>query len=187
MLEFSWWRGNSEPGTSCFLPLRDVKLFPDDTLSYLVTSSLKGERSGVDISLGSALAAQVKLFFSKESVLPEGEGGFVHLHAHQEGILGKLDSGDKVKRRLRFKADLHPGSHEVHVHCNIASDHECSPETRNRALVDDVLLNLTWNWKMLLTKKDVKSWKQRVEVDPYKMSSSQTSYWHKMVWYHSGG
>lgn len=43
MLEFSWCRGNSEPGTSCFLPLRDVKLFPDDTLSYLVTSSLKGE------------------------------------------------------------------------------------------------------------------------------------------------
>lgn len=55
--------------------------------------------------------------------IPDGEGSFVHLHAHQEGIFGKLDSGDEVQRCFCFKADLHTGSHEVHVHCNVASDH----------------------------------------------------------------
>lgn len=43
MFEFSWWRGNSEPGMSCFLLLRDTTLFPDGRLSYLVTYSLHAE------------------------------------------------------------------------------------------------------------------------------------------------
>lgn len=83
-----------------------------------------GRVQGVDkLGLAKGLAAQPKLLFTRESLLPEGEGGFVHLHAHQEGILGKLDGGDKVERRLCFKADLHTRSHEVHVHCNISGDH----------------------------------------------------------------
>lgn len=82
-----------------------------------------GGCGGLTLGLAKGLAAQPKLLFTRESLLPEGEGGFVHLHAHQEGILGKLDGGDKVERRLGFKADLHTRSHEVHVHCNISGDH----------------------------------------------------------------
>lgn len=60
--------------------------------------------------------------------VPDGKGGFVHLHAYKEGIFGKLDSGDEVKRRLGFKADLHACPHEVQIHCNISSDHQGCPE-----------------------------------------------------------
>ena len=45
MLEFSWCRGNSDPGTSCFLPLRDTELLPEGRLSYLVRCSLEREPS----------------------------------------------------------------------------------------------------------------------------------------------
>ena len=69
-------------------------------------------------------------FSRKILTIPEWKGSFVHLHAHQEGIFGKLDSCDEVKRCLCFKADLHTRSHEVHVHCNIPSDHKCSPEDK---------------------------------------------------------
>lgn len=61
--------------------------------------------------------------------VPDGEGGFVHLHAYKEGIFGKLDSGDEVKRCLGFKADLHARPHEVQIHCNISSDHQGCPES----------------------------------------------------------
>ena len=46
MFEFSWWRGNSEPGTSCFFLMRFTKFFPDDRLSYLVIYWLKAEHRG---------------------------------------------------------------------------------------------------------------------------------------------
>lgn len=59
--------------------------------------------------------------------VPDGEGSFVHLHAHKEGIFGKLDGGDEVERRLGFKADLHACPHEVQIHRNISGDHQRSP------------------------------------------------------------
>lgn len=59
--------------------------------------------------------------------VPDGEGSFVHLHAHKEGIFGKLDGGDEVERRLGFKADLHACPHKVQIHRNISGDHQRSP------------------------------------------------------------
>lgn len=56
-------------------------------------------------------------------MVPDGEGSFVHLHAHQEGIFRELDGGDEVERGLCFKADFHTRSHEVHVHSDITSEH----------------------------------------------------------------
>lgn len=64
--------------------------------------------------------------------VPDGEGGFVHLHAHKEGIFGKLDSGDEVERRLGLKADLHACPHEVQIHGNVSSDHQGCPEPGGR-------------------------------------------------------
>lgn len=132
MFEFSWWRGNSEPGTSCFLLLRDTTLFPEDTLSYMVTYSLKAKHQECRVRFGVHSWVHNKILLLEEVfTIPDREGSFVHLHAYQEGIFGKLDSGDEVERCLCFEADLHTCSHEVHVHCNVASDHQGSPETMN--------------------------------------------------------
>lgn len=67
----------------------------------------------------------IKWYSSKvgDLTVPDGEGSFVHLHAHQEGIFGELDSSDEVQWGLCFEADLHTCSHEVQVHSNITSDH----------------------------------------------------------------
>ena len=64
--------------------------------------------------------------------VPEGEGSFVHLYAHQEGIFRELDRGDEIQRCLCFKTDFHTRSHEVHVHSYITSEHQCSSENKSK-------------------------------------------------------
>lgn len=59
--------------------------------------------------------------------LPERERGFIHLHAHQEGVLRELHGGDKVKRHLCLKAHLHPHTQEVCVHRHVAHDDQSTP------------------------------------------------------------
>ena len=63
--------------------------------------------------------------------LPEREGCLVHLHAHQEGILGELNGCDEVQRCLCLKADFHSSANKVHVHRYIPSDHQSPPVDRN--------------------------------------------------------
>lgn len=58
---------------------------------------------------------------------PEWERGLIHLHAHQEGVLGELHGGDEVKRRLHLKAHLHPHAQEVRIHRHVAHDNQSAP------------------------------------------------------------
>lgn len=43
-------------------------------------------------------------------LVPDWEGRFVHLQAHQEGVFWELDSGDEVQWCFCIKADLHTRS-----------------------------------------------------------------------------
>lgn len=107
MFEFSWCRGNSEPETISLLCFRSWELFPEDTCSYLVRYSLKEKKKNKELEIDSSFRSNWWIFFLNILTVPDWEGSFVHLHAHQKRVFWELYSGDEVQRSLSFEADLH--------------------------------------------------------------------------------
>lgn len=130
MLEFSWWRGNSEPGRRLFFFLLNMTVFPDDRLSYLVIDSLKEDE---DVQMTSQYSVPSSFLLCYDIILPVGESSFVHLNANQKGIFRELNGGDEVQRRLCFKADLNTCLHEVRVNSNVTHDHQCSSGNKRKS------------------------------------------------------
>lgn len=64
-------------------------------------------------------------------LVPEGEGGLVHLHADEEGVLGELHSGDEVQRCLHIEAHLNPSAQKLSVHRHVTHNHQSTPAGRS--------------------------------------------------------
>ena len=87
---------------------------------------MKKKKQGQDKTTNIAKQADERVQVDLWS-LPEGEGGLLHLHAHQEGVLGELHRGDEIQSCLCLKTRLHPRARKVCIHGHIAGHHQCSP------------------------------------------------------------
>ncbi len=94
MLEFSWCRGNSEPGTSWSLLLFEENVCPEGSFSCLDTVSLEHTRckNRLVLFIWHIFLNSIthSLALKSDWWIPEGESGFVHLHADEEGVLREL-------------------------------------------------------------------------------------------------
>ncbi len=131
MLEFSWCRGNSEPGTSWSLLLFEENVCPEGSFSCLDTVSLEHTRckNRLVLFIWHIFLNSIthSLALKSDWWIPEGESGFVHLHADEEGVLRELHGGHEVQGGLCLITYFHSSAYEVCIHCHITDDDQRSP------------------------------------------------------------